>query len=53
MFSDQDLASMVDQPYEELAGEDMHNQLMDPNVPPDLQMQMMEAARRRLGGGGL
>lgn len=54
MFSDEDLAMMAQGDPAQLMGQDMNDQLMDPNVDPQtqqmLQMQLMEAARRQMGG---
>lgn len=53
MFTDEQLASMVDEDPMEMVGEDLHGALMDPSLPPqdqeELQLRMMEAARR-MGG---
>lgn len=53
MIPDAALSGMVDQDPDELAGGQMSDFLLDPSTPPQMaqpvQMQLMEAAKRRLG----
>lgn len=51
MFTDEQLASMVQETPEELEGEQLYDQLMAPEYQPDEDMQMrMMMAARRMGG---
>lgn len=57
MFSDEQLMQMVQEDPADLQGQEWDQAMMDPNTPPEvqqqLQMAMMDAARRRLSGGGV